>query len=64
MNRRFHKKQIRVVPPAYRRAFEQLNAALEKNTPSNQTAKIQMMRRVLFGDVDKLQQSGSVQIPK
>jgi hypothetical protein len=61
MNRRAHKHQTRAIPLAYRRAFEQLSAALEKNTLSNNAEKI---RLILFGDVDKLQQSGRIKIPK
>jgi hypothetical protein len=64
MNRHSCKQPTRAVPPSYRRAFEQLNMALEKNTPSNNAEKIQLMRLALFGDVVKLEQSGRIVIPK
>jgi len=52
------------LPKNYRQAFEKLDFALEKNTPSNNFEKIQRMRRALFGDVDKLEKSGRIVIPK
>jgi hypothetical protein len=55
---------LKVRNPAYRRAFERLDEALEKNTPSNNYEKIRLMRLALFGDVEKLEQSGRVVIPK
>ncbi len=37
---------------AYRRAFEKLDEALEKNDPWDNSAKIAAMRRAYFADVD------------
>ncbi len=37
--------------PAYRQAFERLDAALEQNTQSNNSEKIDLMGRHMFGDL-------------
>jgi hypothetical protein len=39
-----------VCPPAYRSAFERLDAALVKNTPCHNAEKIDLLRIALFGD--------------
>ena len=41
-----------------------MDAALEENTPFDNTEKIRLMRLALFADVDKLEASGKVVIPK
>jgi len=64
MNRHQKHTQHRTKTPAYRQAFERLDEALEENTQSDNSEKIQLMRLALFGDVVKLQQSGKVKIPK
>jgi hypothetical protein len=64
MNRRQKSPPPRIKTPAYRQAFERLDAALEKNTLSDNYEKIRLMRIALFGDVDKLQASGKLVIPK
>ena len=50
--------------PAYRQAFDRLDAALETNTPCDNREKIRLLRMALFGDVDKLEASDTVEIPK
>jgi hypothetical protein len=50
--------------PAYRQAFERLDATLEENTRSDNYDKIQLMSMALFGDVDRLQASGKLVLPK
>jgi hypothetical protein len=55
-----HRPQSR----AYRSAFERLDAALEENIPSNNYEKIRLLRVAMFGDVDELQKSDPVEIPK
>jgi hypothetical protein len=52
------------LPENYRQALEKLDRALEEDTPADQAAKILWRRRILFGEVDKLEQSGTVKIPK
>jgi hypothetical protein len=64
MNRHRKPPQYRTKAPAYRQAFERLDEALEENTPSDNTAKIRLMRLAYFADVDKLQASGRIKIPK
>lgn len=54
----------RIKTPAYRQAFERLDEALEKNTVSDNSHKIRLLRLAMFGDVDKLQSSGMVEIPE
>jgi len=64
MNRHQKHTQHRTKTPAYRQAFERLDAALEENAQSDNSEKIRLMRLAMFADVDKLQQSGRVKIPK
>jgi UDP-N-acetyl-D-mannosaminuronate dehydrogenase len=64
MNRRQKSPQPRTQAPAYRQAFERLDAALEENTPSDNTEKIRLMRLAYFADVDELQKSGTLKIPE
>ena len=55
--------QHRPKNPAYRQAFERLDAALEENTPSDNYEKIRRMRLAYFADVDALEKSGKLVIP-
>ena len=64
MNHRKKSPPLRLKNPAYRQAFERLDTALAENMPCNNYEKIQLLRLALFGDVDKLQASGRVKIPK
>jgi hypothetical protein len=50
--------------PAYHQAFARLDAALAENTLSNNCEKIRLMRLTLFADVDRLQASGTLVLPK
>jgi hypothetical protein len=49
---------------AHRQAFDRLDAALEEDTPSDNSHKIRLMREAYFADVDKLQKSGRLVLPK
>jgi hypothetical protein len=53
MNYQRKSLQLRIQNPAYRLACERLDAALEKNTPSNNYKIIQLMRREFFKDVEE-----------
>jgi len=64
MNRRQKPPQRRTQALAYRPAFERLDAALEENTPSDNSERIRLMRLAMFADVDELKKSGSLKIPK
>jgi hypothetical protein len=64
MNRRKQSSQMRVKLPAYRQAFERLDAALAENTPCNNIEKIRRLRIAMFGDVDALEKSGKIKIPE
>ncbi|HTB83364.1 MAG TPA: hypothetical protein VK742_06895 [Candidatus Sulfotelmatobacter sp.] len=64
MNRRPKKPQPRNKNPAYRPVFERLDAALEENTPHENSHKIRLLRLAMFGDVDALQKSGRINLPK
>ena len=55
---------MRIKNPAYRPAFERLDAALEENTTYDNREKIRLMREAMFADVDRLQKSGSAVIPE
>jgi hypothetical protein len=64
MNHRKKPPQHLVKNPAYRHAFERLDMALGKNTPSNDIEKIDMMRRILFGVVVEDELPGAVVLQK
>jgi len=64
MNRRQKPPPPRTKNPAYRQAFEMLDAALEKCTRSDNYEKIRRMRVAYFSDVDRLQASGKLVLPK
>jgi hypothetical protein len=64
MNRRQKPFQPRIKNPAYRPAFERLDAALAENTPCNNIEKIRRLRIAMFGDVDTLEKSGKIKIPE
>ena len=50
--------------PAYRRAIQALSDALEQNTEHPNVEKIRLMRIAMFADVDALEESGDIQLPK
>jgi len=64
VNRHHKQPYLKVRNSAYRQAFERLDAALEENSPSDNSEKIRFMRQAYFADVDKLQKSGRIKIPK
>jgi hypothetical protein len=64
MNRRQKNQRLRCKIPAYRPVFERLDTALEENLPSDNHEKIRLMRLALFADVDALQKSGKLILPK
>ena len=64
MNRRHKPPQHRTKAPAYRPAFERLDAALEESKLFDNTEKIRLMRLAYFADVDALEKSGKLVIPE
>jgi hypothetical protein len=54
--------------PAYRDAFQRLDKALDdwsqQHSAFSNAEKINMLRRAMFGDVDALEKSGTVNLPK
>jgi len=64
LNRHQKPLQHRIKTPAYRRAFERLDDALERNSSFSNAAKIQLIRQAYFADVDALEKSGRIIIPK
>jgi hypothetical protein len=64
MNRRHKPPTPRLKNPAYRQAFERLDEALDENAPLDNREKIRRMREAYFADVDKLEASGRIVIPK
>jgi hypothetical protein len=64
MNRHEKKSHINVRNPAYRQAIQQLSEALEQNSPYSNAEKIRLMRLAMFADVDALEKSGQIIIPK
>ena len=51
------------LPPAWRAAFERLDAALRENTECKNARKIALWRKVAFADVEELEASGRLIIP-
>jgi hypothetical protein len=64
MNRHQKHPQPRCKAPAYRQAFERLNEALYENPAFDNRKKIRLMRRAMFADVDELEKSGRLKLPK
>jgi hypothetical protein len=64
MNRHQIQPCVKVRSPAYRQAFQCLDKALEQNCPFSNAEKIRLMREAMFADVDELQKSGKIVIPK
>ena len=64
MNRRAKTGPPRIKNAAYRPALERLDAALAENTRLDNYEKIRLMRLAMFADVDALEASGKVVIPK
>lgn len=64
INRRQKPSQHRPQNPAYRRAFERLDEALAENTQSNNSEIMRRMRAEYSADVDRLEQPGTLVIPK
>jgi hypothetical protein len=50
--------------PAYREAFQRLDESLEQNSGFSNAEKIRLMRQAMFADVDELEKSGRIKIPK
>jgi hypothetical protein len=64
MNR--HQKPLRpmVRDLAYRQAFQRLDESLEENSGFSNAEKIKLLRQAMFADVDDLDKSGTVKLPK
>jgi hypothetical protein len=58
MNRRQKTPQHRTQAPAYRQAFERLDEALEQNTQSDYSEKLELLGLHLFGDLWKARKPG------
>jgi tetrahydromethanopterin S-methyltransferase subunit G len=50
--------------PAYREAFQRLDESLEQNSGFSNAEKIRLMRQAMFADVDELEKSGRIKLPK
>jgi hypothetical protein len=50
--------------PAYRQAFQRLDESLGHNSNFSNVEKIRRMRATYFADVDALEKSGKVVLPK
>ena len=50
--------------PAYRQAFQRLDESLEQNSGFSNAEKIRLMRQAMFADVDELEKSGRINLPK
>ena len=57
-----HRQNFARLPknPAFRPAFERLDAALEENAPGDNRETIRLLRLAVFFDVDALEKSGKV----
>jgi hypothetical protein len=64
MNRRHNRPHQVVRNPAYREAFQRLNESLEQNSGFSNAEKIRLMRQAMFADVDELEKSGRIKLPK
>jgi hypothetical protein len=49
---------------AYGRAIEEINLALEQNTEHPNDEKIRLARLALFGDIDAMEISDTITLPK
>jgi hypothetical protein len=56
--------QLRIQNPAYGRAFERLDAALEENTQSDNSRLIRLMREAYLKEQEESRKSGTIIIPK
>jgi hypothetical protein len=64
MNRRQKPSQPRIKTPAYRQAFARLDQVLDENTRVDNVELMRRMRAAYFADVDALEKSGTVVLPK
>lgn len=65
MRRRQRPSPRRPRDPAYRRAFERLDEALEENSGFSNAERIQRLGRCMFGDLwDEPDQTGTVRNPE
>jgi hypothetical protein len=65
MKKQYQSKNARrnALPPAWRPAFERLDAALRENTSCNNARRIALLNKIAFADVEALKASGEVIIP-
>jgi hypothetical protein len=64
MNQRHKPPPRRPKNPAYRQAFERLDEALEENTSFDNVDKRKLLRRALFGDVEKHVKTNPITLPQ
>lgn len=62
--RRHRNRTSSRLPRQWDRAVQSLEAALYRNTEHPNAAKIRLLRRIMFADVDELQASGQVKLPE
>jgi hypothetical protein len=48
----------------WRQAIQQLEDAIEQNSEHPNVEKIRLMRIAMFGDIDAMEKSGDIQLPK
>jgi len=64
VNRQHKQPQMTVRNPAYRQAFQRLDESLEENTRLDNIEFMRRMSAEYFADVDELQKSGRIKLPK
>ena len=64
MNRHQKQPHFNFRNPAYRQAFQRLDESLKQNSGFSNAEKIRLLRLAMFADVDALQKSGRIKIPK
>ena len=61
-HRKFHIPVVR--DPAWRQAFQRLDESLARNDGGSNAERIRLMRMAMFADVDELEKSGTIKLPK
>ena len=65
MNQHQRKQSLPITHhPAWRHAIQELDDAIEQNTEHPNAEKIRLMRIAMFSDVDALEESHDIQLPK
>jgi hypothetical protein len=65
MNRHQKQPHLKVRNPAYRQAFQRIEAALKRTSEGRENEKIDWARRALFGALpEDMEKSGAVKLPE